>query len=144
MSTHQIHVFISHSWTYSGHYDKLAKWIFFSDWSVDGVQLDFRDYSVPRDNPIHNAPSDRKLKEAINRHISPRSVVVIPTGMYTSHSKWIQAEIFASAAMEKPILGVDPWGQQRRASVVADAADEVVGWNSKSVVNGIWRLHRNG
>ena len=144
MSTHQIHVFISHSWTYSAHYDKLSEWIFDLDWTVNQVQLDFRDYSVPKNDPIHNAPSDRKLKEAINRQISRSSVVVIPTGMYTSYSKWIQAEIFASAEMEKPILGVDPWGQQRRASVVEDAADEVVGWNSKSVISGIWRLHRNG
>ncbi len=144
MTTHQIHVFISHSWTYSGHYDKLAEWIFFSDWSVGGDHLDFRDYSVPKDDPIHNAPSARRLEEAINRQIARSSVVVIPTGMYATHSKWIQTEINASGAMEKPILGVNPWGQRRRSSVVAAAADEVVGWNSDSVVNGIWRLHGNG
>ncbi len=42
----------------------------------------------------------------------------------------------------KPILGVNPWGQERKSSVVATAAKETVGWNSKSVVDGIWRLYR--
>ena len=143
MTTYQIHVFISHSWAYSGHYDKLAEWIFDLDWTVGQAHLDFRDYSVPKDDPIHNARSDARLREAINRQIARSSVVVIPTGMYTTHSKWIQAEIDASATMEKPILGVNPLGQQRRASVVSDAADKVVGWTSKGVVNGIWNLYQN-
>ncbi len=34
MSTRQIHVFISHSWAYSNHYDTLSKWIFNKRWSV--------------------------------------------------------------------------------------------------------------
>jgi len=32
MSTHQIHVFISHSWAYSEHYDTLAEWVFTNSW----------------------------------------------------------------------------------------------------------------
>ena len=32
MSTYQIHVFISHSWAYSGHYDTLEDWIFKRRW----------------------------------------------------------------------------------------------------------------
>jgi len=27
MSARQIHIFISHSWSYSGHYDTLSDWI---------------------------------------------------------------------------------------------------------------------
>ena len=53
MSTHQIHVFISHAWSYSNHYETLASWIFEKDWSVGQASLDFRDFSVPKDDPIH-------------------------------------------------------------------------------------------
>ena len=33
MSTRQIHVFISHAWSYSEHYDTLEKWIFQEQWN---------------------------------------------------------------------------------------------------------------
>ena len=142
MSTRQIHVFISHAWKYSGHYQTLADWIFNQNWRVGQASLDFRNYSVPKDNPIHDAPNDRQLRDAIMRQISMSHVVVIPTGMYTNYSKWIAKEIEGSTGFSKPILAVNPWGQQRTSSVVANAASKIVGWNKQSVVDGIWELYK--
>lgn len=51
--------------------------------------------------------------------------------------KWIQKEIDGAAEYNKPILAVNPWAQKRSSSVVGDASDKKVGWNSKSVVGGI-------
>jgi len=144
MSTHQIHVFISHSWAYSDHYDTLSSWIFEKSWSVGQASLDLRDFSVPKDDPIHDAPTKRELREAIYNQIKRSHVIVIPTGMYASYSEWIQKEIDGSIEYEKPILAVNPWGQQRKASVVSGAAAMTVGWNSQSVVNGIWDLYYEG
>ena len=45
---------------------------------------------MPKNDPIHNAVSDRELKEAIFRKIERSHVVVIPSGMYVNYSKWIQ------------------------------------------------------
>ena len=143
MSTHQIHIFISHSWAHSGHYETLASWIFGKNWSFGQVSLNFRDYSVPKDDPIHNASNDMQLQNAIYAQIARSRVVVIPTGMYASHSKWIRKEIDGANRYGKPILAVNPWGQQRTSSVVSDAAHKKVGWNSKSVIQGIWALCRS-
>lgn len=142
MSTHQIHVFISHSWSYSGHYDTLAGWIFEENWSAGQASFDFRDFSVPRDDPIHNAPSNKALRNAIYAQIARSHVIVIPTGMYANYSDWIQEEINGAGAYGKPILAVNPWAQQRTSTVVADSADKIVGWNSQSVIDGIWELFR--
>ncbi len=142
MSTRQIHVFVSHSWSYSNHYDKLAEWIFGMSWRSGQASIDMRDFSVPRNDPIHNARTDRELQDAIFAKIARSHVVVIPTGMYTHHSKWIKKEIEGAKQYSKPILAVDPWGQQRMAEVVTDNADEIVGWNSNSVAEGIWKLYR--
>lgn len=144
MSTHQIHVFISHSWAYSDHYDTLSSWIFEKSWSVGQASLDLRDFSVPKDDPIHDAPTERELREAIYNQIKRSHVIVIPTGMYASYSEWIQKEIDGSIEYEKPILAVNPWGQQRTASVVSGAAAMTVGWNSQSVIKGIWDLYYEG
>ena len=142
MSVHQIHVFISHSWSYSGHYDTLADWIFGQNWSYGQASLDFRDYSIPRDNPIHNAPSTKALGEAIYRQVSRSHVVVIPTGMYANYSRWILHELDGADGYKKPILAVDPWGQERKSSVVRSRATDSCGWNRDPLVSKIWSLYR--
>lgn len=141
MSTRQIHVFISHAWSYSEHYDTLASWIFNERWSVGQASLDFRDYSVPKSNPIHSAGSTQQLRDAIFNQISRSHVVVIPSGMYANYSKWIQKEIDGAKGYKKPILAVNPWGQQKKSGVVLDNADEGVGWNKQSLINAIWKLY---
>ena len=143
MSTRQIHVFISHSWAYSGHYKTLADWIFNKNWSVGRASLDFRDFSVPQSDPILNAKNDSQLRKALYNQIARSHVIVIPTGMYTNYSKWIQKEIDGANGYSKPILAVNPWGAQRTSSTVSSAAVKTVGWNSKSVVNGIWELYKS-
>ncbi|NLX18317.1 MAG: nuclease [Desulfobulbus sp.] len=142
MSTKQIHVFISHSWSYSGHYDTLSDWIFGRNWSAGQASLDLRDFSVPRNDPVHKANNDAQLKQALFDQISRSHVIVIPTGMYASYSKWIQKEIEGSQGYRKPILAVNPWGAQRTSSVVSSAAAKLVGWNADSVVGGIWELYK--
>jgi hypothetical protein len=141
MPSIQIHVFISHSWKYSSHYEKLASWIFSERWHVDHYDLDFRDFSVPRDDPIHNASSETALEVAIFNQIMRSHVVVMPMGMYVNYSKWIQKEINGANKFSKPILAVNPWQQERKSSIVRFHATEEAGWNSKSVVEKVWRLY---
>ena len=142
MSCHQIHIFISHAWAYSDHYDTLSSWIFEGNWSVGQASLNFLDYSVPKNDPIHNASNDAQLKTAIYNKISRSHVIVIPSGMYTNYSKWIKKEIEGAKNYDKPILAVNPFGQQRKAGVVLDNSDDAVGWNKKPVINAIWNLYR--
>lgn len=144
MSTRQIHIFISHSWAYSGHYDQLSSWIFNEKWSAGQASLDFRDFSVPKSDPIHNAKNDRELQAAIYNQIARSHVVVIPTGMYAHYSKWIKKEIEGAKFYRKPILAVNPWGQIRGAGVVKANADAEVGWNKKPIIEQIWQLYHNG
>lgn len=141
MSTHRIHIFISHSWSYSGQYETLAGWISDRSWSVGQASLFLCDYSVPKTDPILNASNDKQLRDAIYAKIARSHVIVIPTGMYAHHSKWIGKEIDGAAYYSKPVLAVNPWGQLRTASVVNAAAAKTVGWDSSSVVKAIWDLY---
>ena len=141
MSTHNINIFISHSWSYSEHYDKLANWIFEENYTVGQASLNFNNFSVPRDDPIHNAGTN-ELKNKIYKKIALCHVVVIPTGMYANYSKWIQKELDGADHYDKPVLAVNPWGQERTSSIVQDSASQTVGWNKKAVVDAIWNLYR--
>ena len=142
MSTRQIHVFISHAWSYSDHYNTLADWIFNGNWRVGQASLDFRGYPIPRHDHIHNANNDTQLRAALNDKISRSHVIAIPTGMYANHSKWIQKEIDSVAAFSKPILAVNSWAAQRTSSAVANPATKLVGRNKDTAVSGIWNLHK--
>lgn len=140
----RIPIFISHSWTYSHHYETIGKWLFSERWNYDGIPVLFADASVPKSNPIHYAPNEAALRNAIYMRIAASSVVVIPTGMYSAHSRWIQKEIDGAKLLDKPILAVNPWGQERKCSVVVEACNLHVGWNKDSVANGAWRLSGHG
>lgn len=143
MSNHNINIFISHSWAYSGHYDTLSNWIFGGNWSVGQASLNFKNFSVPKNDPIHGTGTDKALKEKIYNKIALCHVVVIPTGMYTNYSKWIQKELDGCSDYSKPILAVNPWGQERKSTVVKNLATKTVGWNKQPVIKAIWNLYYN-
>ena len=42
--------------------------------------------------------------------------------------------------MKKPILLIKPWGQTMTPRYLQDAADDIVGWNTDSIVGAIRRL----
>lgn len=127
-------LFISHSWTYTDGYDKLIS--FFKN----APAFTYRNYSVPKDDPIHNAPNQTLLYQAIQRKVAPVNIVVIMAGVYSTHSKWINKEIEIAQSYSKPILGVAPWGNKRLSDVVRMASDEIAGWNTDSIVGAIRRL----
>jgi len=106
-------------------------------------QVSFHNYSVPKDDPIHYASTEKELKDGIFMRIAHCHVTIIPTGMYTHYSKWIKKEIEGSRSYGKPILAVNPWAQQRKSFVVCQSAQKVVGWNKNSVIQGIWDLYNS-
>ena len=138
MSVHQVHVFVSHSWHYSGHYQTLREWIFDTPWSIGQASLNLRDYSVPKDDPIHNARTERELREAIYRKIERSHVIVIPTGMYANYSKWIGKEINGAKTMSKPILAVNPWGL-RLAGRGEKIHEKVCRYGGRVPIREVWR-----
>jgi hypothetical protein len=124
-------LFISHSWAYSDAYDGLVN-LLNSDRSFD-----YKNYSVPKNDPIHNAPYDYQLKEAIRRQMQPASCVLILAGVYSTYSKWINIEIGLAKEMRKKIIAIEPWGAERTSTVVKNAADTIVGWNTASIIKAI-------
>lgn len=132
MRTH--HLFISHSWAYSDAYDRLVA-------LLNGrTYFHFKDYSVPRDDPIHNAGSDRALRSAIRQQMNPCGVVLILAGVYATYSRWIDEEIALAQngfRVPKPIVAIRPRGNRRLSQPVRQAADRIVAWNKDSIVSAI-------
>ena len=130
-------LFVSHSWRYSDSYERLINLL------NERRYFSFKDYSVPPDDPIHNARNQKELREAIRRQMAPCHVVVVMAGVYATYSKWINIELdLAKNAFrsDKPVLAVRPRGNERISDTVREAADRVVGWNTESIVKAIRAL----
>lgn len=135
MRTH--HLFISHSWSYSDQYDRLVSLL------KKRRYFAFRNYSVPRNDPIHDAPTDARLREAIRRKMAPCSAILILAGVYASYSKWIDIEIALAESgfgHRKSIIAIKPRGSERTSAPVKEAADRIVKWNTESIVGAIREL----
>jgi len=130
-------LFISHSWGYSDAYNGMVSLL--EDYSY----FTFNNYSVPKDDPVHTAGTDRELEQASLQKMNGCHVVIIVAGVYATYSKWIKKEIkMAKEGFQspKPILAVKPWANKQTSQTVADAADKIVGWNSSSIVTAIREL----
>ncbi len=87
-----------------------------------------------------NTPvGDRRLKQELDDQIRPAQCVVVIAGMYAAYRKWIQYEIDKAQEWGKPIIGLRPWGAERIPQEVVNAADEMVYWNTSSIVDAIRR-----
>ncbi len=125
-------LFVSHSWAYGDAYEKLVS--FFNEHSY----FSWTNYSVPKDDPIHNAQNQTELYNAIQRQISPVNCVIILAGVYSTYSKWINKEIeISKQVFNKPIVAVEPWGAEKTSSIVKNNADVIVKWQSSSIVKAI-------
>lgn len=130
---HNYRLFISHAWRYGDRYKRAVQFL------DNANNFSWTNYSVPEDRAFERK-SAAYLTEAMRRQIRPVQCVVIISGMYVNHSEWIQFEMDFAKSLNKPILGIRRWGEQRTPQSVVDCADEMVAWNSASIVAAIRRL----
>ena len=125
-------LFISHSWSYQNQYYGLINLL---DNAAPFFQ--YRNYSVPQDDPITGARTDAQRRVAIENQMRPASCVLILAGVYATYSKWINIEIEIARKLGKKIIAVEYWGSERTSTVVKQAAHEIVKWNTNSIVRAI-------
>ncbi len=133
-------LFISHSWSYGDQYNRLIELL-----NTDS-SFKYRNYSVPKDDPIHNAPYEWQLRDAIKKQMSHASCVLVLAGVYSTYSKWINIELdLAKTGFDTPkrIIAIEPWGSERTSAVVKSSANEVVKWQAVSIINAIREISKN-
>lgn len=128
------HIFISHAWKYSEKYNTVV------DMLDKAKNFKWKNFSVPEHDPVIDPNTNagkKKLTKELDDQIKPVQCVIIISGMYVSHSEWIQTEIDLALKYKKPIIGLKPRGQQRIPKAVSDVAKVMVGWNTDSLVKAI-------
>ena len=130
-------LFISHSWSYSDAYEKFCALL------DNAPYFTYKNFSVPKDDPVHDADNESELYEAIKTQIVPSHIVIIMAGKYSTFSKWIKKEIKIAReefAFPKPILAVRPWANAQVSQLVVGNSDQLVGWNTDSIVSAVREL----
>jgi hypothetical protein len=123
-------IFISHAWDYNEDYYRCEKFL------NEAPNFNWKNLSVPEHDPILDS---EKLAAELHNQMRPAHVFLILSGMYVAHSDWIQYEINFARRIGRPIIGIKPWGSVATPVAVQNGADEIVGWNSASIVDAIRR-----
>ena len=127
-----LNIFISHSWDYSEAYKTIKSWL-------DESYFYIKDYSIPIEKQL-DISSTKELKQKITNKISLANYIIIPMGMYTAYSEWIDYEIDEAKRLNKYIIGIKPWGQERTPVKIQTYADTIIGWNKSSLLNALYEL----
>ncbi len=127
----EINIFISHSWRYKKEYEKIKRWI------DEEYSIKWKNYSIPHDKPV-GASSTRELAKNITNKINLTHCVIIASGMYVSHSEWIDYEINEALRLGKSIIAIKPWGNERVPSIISNNTEIIqVNWNRSSLITEI-------
>ena len=126
-------LFISHSWSYDTAYLSMVALLNQRPYFL------WSNYSVPTTKAF-GPMATVTMKEELRQQIRPVHCVIIIAGMWTPYSDWIQFEMDFAQHIQKPILGVRPWGAQRMPLAVSTASTLIVNWNTDSIVSGIRQI----
>lgn len=130
-------IFISHAWKYGDSYTNLTNLL------DSANNFSYYNYSAPQERPLFppgTPKTNSQIRTLITQKIRPSQITIVISGMYAAYSDWMKYEIDESVRMGKPILGIYPWGQTYVPSYVVYYANEMVHWNTDSIVSAIRRL----
>jgi len=111
------------------------------------------EYLESRDNFFYNNYSDPEfdlgpggqeaIQEEIRRQIKPAEVVLFPVGVHAVKPQLIDFELQVAQAFKKPIIAIQAFGGTASIPKQAlEAADVVVGWDDRVIIDNIRQLAR--
>lgn len=130
-------LFISHAWKYGDDYNRLVNLL------NSAKYFSYYNYSAPAEKPLFpfGTPyTSSDIAHKITDKLKPSQVTLVIAGMYTAYREWMQYEIDESIRLGKPIIGIRPWGNTIVPAYVSNHADEIVGWNTDSIITAIRKL----
>lgn len=123
-------VFICHDWEYSDSYYRICEFL------DEAPNFIWKNMSVPEHDPLD---TDDMLQKNLRDQIRPADVMLVLAGMYSARSGWMDWEMAFARRIGKSIIGIKPWGNVQLPTVVQNNADEIVGWNTATIVDAIRR-----
>lgn len=73
----------------------------------------------------------------IGERIAKAEIMLVPSHVSVSNSNWVIWEINKAIKVKVPLIGITPYGASKTSIEVQKKANEIVGWNTESVVKAI-------
>lgn len=123
-------LFVSHSWSKDEELTNLTKLL------NNRGYISFEYTEFRKHTPIESI-NDEYVKSRIRGRLILSDVVLAIAHVSASYSNYIEYELKKAKEYGLKIIGVRPFGQERISNVVQEYADEIVYWNTESIVIAI-------
>jgi hypothetical protein len=127
-------LFVSHLWQDQDDYFRVFEYL------ESTTNFYYLNYSKPAQKP---AGTKEDLKAELRRQIEPAETVIILSSMYEDFREWIEFEVNAAQAMNKPLIVMERFGTGDVPDWLRDRADEIGEWNHRSIEDAVRRTARH-
>ena len=130
-----IRVFVSHIFRASDEYLRVFEYLE----SVD--RFYYLNVSEPEKQPSGGAEA---YKDALRQQINACEAVFLLASLWEEKRDWIEFQINAAKALEKPLILIQPFGRTTQVpGDLASRVDETVEWNERELVDALKRQARH-
>lgn len=124
------YIFISHVFGYQEHYNSVVE-------AINNSNVSWKNYSISEDNLV-DSNLTTVIKHKIENNIKCSSNVIVISGIYASHSDWIEWEFNKAIQHNKEIIAIKPWGNVNLPAFISNSTYDklkIIGWNTSRISN---------
>ncbi len=132
--SHPVRLYATHAWTEDDDYQRLFEFL------ESARGFTYRNLSRPEACPRTGREAEQS---ALRSQIDPAEIVLVLAGQYAASPFLIDYQANCARGLRKPVLLLSIFGGAAPpAPSLAAAANEVVDWNERALVDAIRRLTR--
>jgi hypothetical protein len=130
-----IRLFVSHAWEENDDYLRVFEYL-----EAPGTF-----YYQNTSQPHAKRPIDKESeREDLRRQIAPCEVIVVVPATYRNAPDLVVFQMNFAKAADKPIVALENFGStEPLPKAIKDLADEVSGWNERSLIDALRRQARH-
>ncbi|HEX4153152.1 MAG TPA: hypothetical protein VHY75_13175 [Steroidobacteraceae bacterium] len=130
-----IRLFVTHTWEENDDYARIFEYL-----EAPGTF-----YYHSTGQPQGKRPIDKESeREELRRQIAPCEVMIVVPAAYRAAPDLVLFQMNFAKAADRPIVAMENFGSTAPlAKAVADLADEVSGWNERSLIDALKRQARH-
>jgi hypothetical protein len=131
-----IRVFVTHTFTDDPDYHRVFEYL------ESSPNFFYVNCSAPDRAPASGGKE--AIKDELRTQIKSAEVVIVLSSMYAANRDWIEYQMDAAQAFERPLVALEPFGGvEKMPEQVRGRADERVEWNERLIVDALRRQARH-
>ncbi len=129
-----IRIYVSHVWQSDDDYQRVFEYL------ESARNFFYKNCSDPDSDP---GPDKEAMRRSLRSQMEKSEVVILLSSLFATDPSWMQFQISAALALNKPIIAVHPFGGEGVPDELGSKADEIVGWDPRGMEDAIRRCARH-